>query len=62
MITSMMNFPLNISTDAISSNRAHNVKFEINILKIEICLTVTNKSKYDAKKLPYLFWIKKLPI
>ena len=29
--------------------------FEINILKIEICLTVTNKNKYDENEFYLLF-------
>ena len=30
----------------------------INILKLEICLTITNKSNYYAEILPSLFWLK----
>ena len=55
MITSMMNFPSIISTDATSSSIIHNVFFLINRLKIEICLTVTNKNKSDANKFYLLF-------
>ena len=62
MITSIMNFALIISTYATSSSRLHILIFEINILKIEICLTITNKRKYDEKNLPSLCWIKKWPI
>ena len=35
------------------------LKIEINMLKIEICLTITNKKKSDEKyNLPTFFWLK----
>ena len=47
------------STDTNLSSRVCNVKmFEINILKVEICLTITNKNKSDKNKLPTFCWLK----
>ena len=45
-----MNFRFILSKYATSLSVVTNVKSEINILKIEICLTITNKSRSFAKK------------
>ena len=56
MITYIMNFKAIISTDDTSSSGVHNLNvFEMRIFRIEICLTITNKRKSDAKKVHSLF-------
>ena len=50
MITYVTDFTLIISTDATSSSILNNVFFDISILKIETCLTITKIIKSDAKK------------
>ena len=49
MITYIIIFSFIISKYAASSSILHSVNFQMNLLKIEICLTITNKNKSDEK-------------
>ena len=63
MITYIMKCLSTLSTYDTSSSIAQNVLFfEINILKIEICLTIINSKKNAKQNLLSFFWLKKLHI